>query len=73
MTTIRVITAPGTRASKVGEVYASYSGVSWGNSVDRVDDDGCGRVFLTCDDDEVAEYVREMLENDEAVTYYEDR
>lgn len=70
MTTIRVMTAAGTNASEVGNTYGSIEGVAWRNSVDRCDSDGGGRVFLDCDNEEIAEDIRERLELDDAVTKY---
>jgi hypothetical protein len=69
-TTIRVRTAPGTNASRIGERYGGLDGVAWRNSVDRCDSDGCGRVFLDCEDEETAEYVRQQLEDDDDVKSY---
>jgi hypothetical protein len=66
--TISVVTAPGTNASTVGEAYGSI-GAAWRNSVDRCDDDGCGRVFLDCDREAVG-YICEELDADERVTNY---
>lgn len=67
--TIRVYTMPGTNASSIGESYR-YEGVTWRNSVDGCDSDGCGRVFLDCDSEETAEFVRGELENDGRVQQY---
>ncbi len=69
MTTIRVITASGTKSSEVGSSHA-WEGTTWRNSVDACDSDGEGRVFLDCDTDEVAEYVESQLETDERVSSY---
>ncbi len=68
--TIRVTTAPGTNASAIGESYAGH-GCSWRNSIDRCDSDGCGRVFLDCEDEATHEFVCTLLENDDSVTRYD--
>jgi hypothetical protein len=70
MVTIRVYTAAGTNASGVGEAYGSIRGVAWRNSVDACDRDGGGRVFLDCDSEDVADYVRDQLDSDDDVTLY---
>jgi hypothetical protein len=71
MVTIRVVTAAGTNASRIGDGYGGYDGVTWRNSVDRCDSDGHGRVFLDCDDEGTAEFVREQLEQDDDVISYD--
>jgi hypothetical protein len=68
--TIRVTTAPGTNASKLGDVYGHFEGVAWRNSVDRCDSDGCGRVFLDCDDANTADFIESELDNDDRVKSY---
>ena len=70
-TTIRVVTAAGINSTALGDAYSAYDGVSWRNSVDNADSDGCGRVFLDCDSAEVTEYVSERLEADDRVDAYE--
>jgi hypothetical protein len=67
--TIRVVTAPATNASRVGETYGSL-GAAWRNSVDNCDSEGCGRVFLDCPDRETADYICEQLDTDDNVTGY---
>lgn len=67
--TVRVVTAPGTNASRVGESYR-YEGVTWRNSVDGCDSDGCGRVFLDCGGEETAAFVRDQMDNDDRVMKY---
>lgn len=64
--TIRVITRPGTNASSIGESHA-WDGTSWRNATDKCDADGCGRLFIDCDTEETAEYLRGQLENDDRV------
>ena len=70
MTTIRVYTTAGIRASKVGSAFGSLDGVDWRDSVDRCDSDGGGRVFLDVDDDAV-EFVCSELEAADGVDQYE--
>lgn len=70
MTTLKLTTAAGSNASLVGERYSAFDGVSWRNSVDACDSDGCGRVFLDCTDDEVAAQVCDELETDDEVTQF---
>jgi hypothetical protein len=53
----------------LGDAHA-WEGVSWRNSVDRCDGDGCGRVFLDCEDADVADFVCEQLEADARVEKY---
>ena len=64
-------TAAGINSTALGDAYSAYDGVSWRNSVDNADSDGCGRVFLDCDSAEVTEYVSERLEADDRVDSYE--
>ena len=68
--TIKVTTAPGTNASEVGQVYGAFDGVSWRNSVDACDADGCGRVFLDCDDYATVQDICERLEVDDRIRSY---
>lgn len=70
MTTIRVTTAAGTKASNVGDRH-SYGGVSWRNSIDCCDSDGCGRVFFDCTDEEAAAYLCGELDKDDEVDSYD--
>lgn len=69
--TIRVATMPGTNASRIGEGYAGYEGVSWRDSVDRCDSDGGGRVFLDCDSPETVNFVCDQLYADEDVQSFD--
>jgi hypothetical protein len=68
--TYRVFTAPGTNASKIGETYAAFDGVSWRNAMDKCDDDGSGRVFLDMADETAAEMVSTAMETDDDVIRY---
>lgn len=68
MKTIRVITAPGTNASMVADAHCACAG-RWRNSVDCCDINGCGRVFIDCDEDEAAA-ISEALEADNRVVSY---
>jgi len=70
MITIRVVTKSGTNASKIGEAYGSIDGVAWRNAVDWCDIDGCGRVFLDCDDEDTAKHVFELLDTDGKVAWF---
>lgn len=70
MTTIRIVTADGTSASRIGSIYATEPGTSWRNSVDRCDGDGHGRVFIDCDSDVAAVHICAQLENDERIVLY---
>ena len=64
MATIKVYTAAGTNASRVGESYVSDGVVAWRNAVDRVNSDGTGIVFLDVEDIAVAD-VLDMLDADD--------
>jgi len=68
--TIRVTTAAGTNASAVGESYGSHEGCSWRNSVDSCDSDGCGRVFVDCDDPDTAAMLGAYMDGDDRVDTY---
>lgn len=68
--TIRVVTVSGTNASEIGSAH-SWDGTAWRNSVDNCDSDGCGRVLIDCDNEEVAIYVEEQLESDDRVSGYD--
>ena len=67
--TVRVYTKPEARASRVGERH-SYEGVEWRNSVDSVNSDGTGLVFLDCVDAELADWVCDQLDKDGDVDSY---
>lgn len=69
MTTIKVTTNAGTNASEIGDAHAC-DGVAWRNAVDGCDSDGRGRVFIDCDDEATAEYVRDQLDGDDRVASY---
>lgn len=68
MATISIRTAPGTSASAVGDAHTAEFG-SWRDSVDRCDSDGCGRVFIECDTDDV-NYIADRLDDDARVVDY---
>lgn len=63
MVTLKVYTKAGTNASEVGDRH-SGDGVTWGDSADRIDSEGGGIVFLTCEDRDTADYTLEQLEAD---------
>lgn len=69
--TIKVVTGPGVKASIVGEAFASVGYISWRDSVDNCDDNGHGRVFLDCPNDDSVDYIENELENDDRVISYE--
>lgn len=69
MTTIKIVTSPGSSATMLGDAYSANDGVSWHSSVDCCDSDGNGRVFLDCEQD-VVEYITQMLDDDDRVVSY---
>ena len=71
MATLKVITKPGTHASKIGDAYGHADGVSWRDSVDHCDSNGCGRVFLDYDSHDIGEWLAGELDADERVDSYE--
>jgi len=71
MATIKVTTVAGSNASMVGERYGAFDGVAWRNSIDCCDSDGGGRVFLDCQDEAVADYVRKQMSDDDEVVSHD--
>ncbi len=70
MFSIRVVTAAGENASSIGESY-SRDGVTWRNAVDGCDSDGCGRVFIDCESEEIASDVTYDMDGDDRIQSYE--
>ena len=71
--TIRIVTNPGTNASEVADTHChgDYAGtVRWYGSVDRVDSEGCGRVFIECSDPDDADAIGSQLDDDDDVQSY---
>jgi hypothetical protein len=69
--TIKLVTAASTNASAVADPYGFIDGVSWRNSVDNCDSNGCGRVFLYCDSNEIADSLIPELEADDDVVDFD--
>lgn len=67
--TLNVTTNPGENPSEVADSY----GQPWRNAVKGCDADGCGRVFIDCDERDTADYLIEQLGNDERVQSVRER
>lgn len=67
--TLNVTTNPGENPSEVADSY----GQPWRNAVRGCDADGCGRVFIDCDDRATADYLIDQLESDERVQSVRER
>lgn len=67
---IAVTTKSGTNSSRLGDAYSSYEGVRWRNAVDNCDCNGNGRVFLDCDDMDVANHISSLLDDEVGCVSY---
>ena len=67
---IRIETAAGSIASRVGDRYTQHAGDSV-NAVDRCDADGCGRVFLEFPTAEDADAAMAAADDDDDVVSYQ--
>lgn len=67
MFTLKLVTASGSNATMIGEVYGEYDGVTWRDAVDNCDVGGSGRVFLECDDQDTVDFVEMELQHDERI------
>lgn len=64
MFTLKLVTASGSNATEIGEVYGAYDGVTWRDAVDNCDASGFGRVFLECEDQDTVDFVEMELQHD---------
>lgn len=67
MFTLKLVVASGFNATRIGEVYGEYDGVTWRDAADNCDASCCGRVFLECDDQDTVDFVEMELQHDERV------
>lgn len=72
--TLKIVTGPGTNASAVADAHTHgdwRGNVRWYGSVDRVDSEGCGRVFVECEYPGDAKSIASQLDEDDNVNEYE--